>query len=94
MYLNRMDALPKRILFLAEGATMAHFVRLLSLADTLDTTRYDVHFHAPARFAGHLLAKQYSVGKLPTMPGEQFLLNIANGSPAFQRLFSALRCKC
>ena len=83
MYLNRMASLPKRILFLAEGATMAHFVRLLSLADTLDNTRYDVHFHAPARFAGHLRGRQYSVGDLPTMPGEQFLANIAKGSPAF-----------
>ena len=34
----------KRILFLAEGATMAHFVRPLALADSLDTSRYDVHF--------------------------------------------------
>lgn len=78
-----MASPPKRILFLAEGATMAHFVRLLSLADTLDNTRYDVHFHAPARFVGHLRGRQYSVGDLPTMPGEQFLANIAKGSPAF-----------
>ena len=34
----------KRILFLAEGATMAHFVRPLALADSLDTSRYDVYF--------------------------------------------------
>ncbi|HTF69291.1 MAG TPA: nucleotide disphospho-sugar-binding domain-containing protein [Edaphobacter sp.] len=78
-----MESQRKRILFLAEGATMAHFVRLLSLADTLDITRYDVHFHAPGRFAGHLGGRRYSIGDLPTMPGEQFLENIAKGSPAF-----------
>ena len=78
-----MTATKKRVVFLAEGATMAHFVRLLSLADTLDTTRYDLHFYAPARFAEHLRGKQYTTGTLFTMPGEQFLSNIAHGSPAF-----------
>jgi len=78
-----MEARKRRILFLAEGATMAHFVRLLSLADTVDLARYDVHFHAPARFMGHLHGRQYIVGDLPTMPGEEFLANIAKGSPAF-----------
>ena len=78
-----MTAIKKRILFLAEGATMAHLVRLLSLADTLDTSRYDLHFYAPARFSEHLRGKNYATGTLPTMPGEQFLSNIAHGSPAF-----------
>ncbi|MEP6536692.1 MAG: nucleotide disphospho-sugar-binding domain-containing protein [Bryobacteraceae bacterium] len=78
-----MTGTRKRLLFLAEGATMAHFVRLLCLADTLDIDKYDVHFYAPARFANHLHGKLYSTGVLSTMPGERFLGNIGNGRPAF-----------
>ena len=73
----------KRILFLAEGATMAHFVRLLALADALDSGQYDIHFYAPPRFAPYLQNKSFVTGDLATMPGEQFLANIAKGAPAF-----------
>jgi UDP:flavonoid glycosyltransferase YjiC (YdhE family) len=73
----------KRILFLAEGATMAHFVRLLALAEALDNTQYDIHFYAPVSFSGHLRNKPFSIGELHTMPGERFLRNIAKGSPMF-----------
>ena len=66
----------KRILFLAEGATMAHFVRPLVLADSLDTAQYDIYFYAPARFSPYLRHKSFKVGELKTMPGEQFLANI------------------
>ena len=62
---------------------MAHFVRPLALAETLDPSEYDVHFYAPPRFAGHLRNKSFTVGELRTMPGEQFLANIAKGSPMF-----------
>ena len=44
----------RRILFLAEGATMAHFVRPLALAETLEPDRYEIHFYAPSRYSGHL----------------------------------------
>src|ERR1700693_4691227 len=78
-----------RILFLAEGATMAHYVRLLALADSLHPTQYDIHFYAPARFAVHLQNRPFSVGELTTMPGEQFLANLAKGAPLFP--FDVLR---
>jgi UDP:flavonoid glycosyltransferase YjiC (YdhE family) len=72
-----------RLLFLAEGATMLHFVRPLALAESLDPARYDIHFHAPARFASHLKNQRFTIGKLDTMPGEQFLANLAKGAPLF-----------
>ena len=72
-----------RILFLAEGATMAHFVRPLALADSLDTSRYDVHFYAPSRFSGFLKDKPFAIGELRSMPGERFLENTARGAPLF-----------
>lgn len=62
---------------------MAHFVRPLALADSLDTNRYDVHFYAPARFLPLLKEKPFAVGELRSMPGERFLENIAKGAPAF-----------
>lgn len=80
----------KRIVFLAEGATMAHFVRPLVLADSLDTERYEVYFFAPARFSGYLRNKPYTVGELASMPGHQFLANIARGAPLFPPKSSAV----
>jgi len=62
---------------------MAHFVRPLALADSLDTCQYDVHFYAPARFFGHLKGKPFTIGELRTMPGERFLENTSKGAPIF-----------
>jgi UDP:flavonoid glycosyltransferase YjiC (YdhE family) len=73
----------KRILFLAEGATMAHFVRPLVLADSLDTSQYEIYFYAPARFFPYLRNKPFLAGELRTMSGEQFLANIGKGAPPF-----------
>ena len=71
----------KRILFLAEGATLAHFVRPLVLAEAVDCTRYETHFYAPAAFSRYLEGKPFLAGRLETMPGEKFLRNIASGAP-------------
>ena len=63
---------------------MAHFVRLLALADSV-VGSCDVHFYAPRRFSVYLQNKSFLVGELVTMPGEQFLANIARGAPMFPR---------
>ena len=73
----------KRIVFLAEGATMAHFVRPLALAESLDSERYEVYFYTPPRFSRYLQNKPFFVGELASMPGEQFLANIARGAPLY-----------
>jgi len=78
-----MEHVRKRILFFAEGATMAHFVRPLALADALDASRYDIHFYAPSRYFGYLKNKPFQVGELQTMPAEQFLANTGRGTPLF-----------
>ena len=62
---------------------MAHFVRPLALADSLDASRYDVHFYAPPRFSHYLKDKPFAIGELRTMPGERFLENTAKGAPVF-----------
>ncbi len=73
----------KRILFLAEGATMAHFVRPLVLAGALDTDRYEIHFYTPRRYLKYLAGNRFATGELATMPGERFLENISRGAPVF-----------
>jgi len=73
----------KRILFLAEGATMTHFVRPLALADSLDPERYEVHLRAPEQFSRYLENKPYATSFLDAMPGQQFLANLAQGKPLF-----------
>src|SRR5215470_17923932 len=78
-----LNATRKRILFLAEGATMAHFVRPLALAEALDPEIYDVYFYAPARFSRFLLDRRFTVGELDSIPGEQFLARLAKGAPLF-----------
>ena len=49
---------------------MAHFVRPLALAETLEPDRYDIHFYAPSRYSGHLDNKPFTTGELASMPGE------------------------
>lgn len=62
---------------------MAHFVRPLALAESLDSERYEVYFYTPPRFLRYLQNKPFAVGELASMPGEQFLANIAKGVPLF-----------
>lgn len=62
---------------------MAHFVRPLVLAESLPSERYDVHFYAPPQYSRYLNDKPFATGELDTMPGEQFLHNIAHGAPLF-----------
>ncbi len=62
---------------------MAHFVRPLALAEALDSNQYDVCFYAPARFLPYLKNRTFTIGELASMPGEQFLANIAKGAPLF-----------
>src|SRR4051812_13644520 len=73
----------RRILFFAEGATMAHFVRPLALARSLDPSQYEVHFYSPSRFERHLRSLPFTTGVLNSMPSETFLDNIARGKPLF-----------
>jgi UDP:flavonoid glycosyltransferase YjiC (YdhE family) len=73
----------KRILFFAEGATMAHFVRPLALALSLDPSRYEIEFRSPPRFAHLLTDCNFTTGPLDALAGEQFLANLATGSPLF-----------
>jgi UDP:flavonoid glycosyltransferase YjiC (YdhE family) len=94
---GRLFEMPrKRILFLAEGSTMAHFVRPFVLADSLDTGQYDIFFYTPRGFSPYLRHKPFIAGELKTMGGEQFLANIGKGSPAFPAdvIREYVKCDC
>ena len=62
---------------------MAHFVRPLALALSVDPSRYQIEFRSPTRFAPLLAGCTFPTGPLDTMPGEQFLAHLATGSPLF-----------
>jgi UDP:flavonoid glycosyltransferase YjiC (YdhE family) len=75
----------KRILFLAEGITMTHFVRPAALAETLDPSEWEVFFRTPKRFHSLLSGFKHNVGDLQTIEPRRFLDALANGA----RLYSA-----
>jgi hypothetical protein len=60
---------------------MAHFVRPLALARSVDTSRFEVFFYAPRRFFPYLQNIPFTVGELISMPGDQFPANIGKGAP-------------
>ena len=78
-----MNLSRKRVLFFAEGATMAHFVRPFALADALDPDEYEIFFYTPRRYLPYLENKSFTVGELASAPGEQMLANMARGAPMF-----------
>jgi UDP:flavonoid glycosyltransferase YjiC (YdhE family) len=70
----------KKILFMAEGITMAHFVRPAALAESLDAGEWDVYFWAPKRYH-RLLRQTFSrLGDLRTIDPKVFLEAQAYGS--------------
>jgi UDP:flavonoid glycosyltransferase YjiC (YdhE family) len=73
----------RKILFLAEGATMSHFVRPLVLAESISDGTYDVYLCAPKQFRKYSENAHIVSAELKSMPGELFLANIARGSPPF-----------
>ncbi|MDF1552127.1 MAG: glycosyltransferase [Deferrisomatales bacterium] len=73
----------KRILFVAEAVTLAHVVRLVSLAKTLDLSRFEIHF-AAARFDEFVFSgfhpQRWAIHSLSP---ETFLRSIETGSRLF-----------
>jgi UDP:flavonoid glycosyltransferase YjiC (YdhE family) len=70
----------KRILFLAEGITMAHFTRPAVLAESLDPSEWEVSFRTPRRYHTLLRPTISDVGDLWTLDPGVFLERLANGS--------------
>jgi len=62
-----------RILFIAEAVTLAHVVRPLVLARSLDPSRYEVHFACDPRFNKLLGPMPFSYHPIRSIPSEEFL---------------------
>jgi UDP:flavonoid glycosyltransferase YjiC (YdhE family) len=69
----------RRILFIAEAVTLAHVVRPLVLARSLDPSRYEVHFACDPRFNKLLGPLPFPHHPIHTIPSERFLGNLAQG---------------
>lgn len=73
----------KKILFMAEGITMTHFVRPAALAESLDPGEFDVYFRTPRRYHRLLQRPVGRIGELRTIEPEAFLAALAQGAPPY-----------
>lgn len=74
------QAARKRILFVAEAVTLAHVARPLALAQSLDSTHYDVHFACANRFDFAFETTRFRRWEVHSISSEQFLQLLATGS--------------
>lgn len=75
----------RRILFIAEAVTLAHVARPLSLARTLDLSRYEVVFACDGRFDRLLDMPGFTRLPLESISSSQFLEALARGSRLYSR---------
>ena len=69
----------KRILFVAEAATLAHVVRLIVLAKTLDQDKHQIHFACTKGYEHCLNGLRFTFWPLHSITQQQFLNAIAKG---------------
>lgn len=73
----------KRLLFIAEAATLAHIARPLQLSTTLSRDEFDVFFACDPRF--QWLLKNHDLQHIPlsSIGSEQFLTALERGTPLY-----------
>ncbi len=76
----------KRILFFAEAVTLAHVVRPLVLAQSLDPKTYDVHFACAEGF-DFVFPENSNITRWPikSIPSEQFINALASGARFYDK---------
>ncbi len=72
-----------RVLFVGEAVTLAHVARPIALARTLDPDAFEVVFAAHPRFNSVLGHFPFAFRPIQSIPSEQFLLALAQGSPMY-----------
>jgi UDP:flavonoid glycosyltransferase YjiC (YdhE family) len=75
----------KRILFVAEGVTLAHATRPFVLARSLDPAEYEVHFACARRFQFICSNAQFPCLELSSIPSERFLAALNAGKRLYGR---------
>ena len=74
----------KRILFIAEAVTLAHVVRPLALAQSLDPALYDIHFACAKRFDFAFTNTKRRPWEIDSISSDAFLEALANGSRLYE----------
>src|SRR3954471_10754302 len=75
----------KKILFMAEGITMTHFVRPAALAQALDCAEWDVSFWTPRRYHPYLRQPFTRLGDLQTLDPQAFLESLSTSSIFYRK---------
>lgn len=73
----------RRVLFVAEAATLAHVTRPLVLARSLDPQDYEVHFACADRFGFVFGDEPFVRHTIQSISSERFCRSLARGSPLF-----------
>lgn len=73
----------RRILFLAEGVTLAHIARPLVLASALDPARYEVTLACDRSWAWLVKDCRFNVRTVSSISSATFLRALARGSPVY-----------
>ncbi|ADE16299.1 putative glycosyl transferase [Nitrosococcus halophilus Nc 4] len=75
----------KRILFIGEAVTLAHVVRPVVLAQSLDPQRYSVTLACDTRYHRLFAEMPFELRSIRTIPSAQFLAALAKGNPVYDR---------
>lgn len=73
----------KRILLVAEAVTLAHVGRLITLAQGLDPSRYEIHFACDPRHQKHFRQEDAAFHPIVSVQSEAFLVRLADGKPVY-----------
>lgn len=71
------------ILFVAEAVTLAHFARIVSLAKSLDPSKYDIVIASDPRYLGLEKSLPFSFHPIQSIPSSQFTQALAKGKPVY-----------
>ena len=74
----------RKILFVAEAATLAHITRPLVLANGLNSDKYEIHFASADRYSFIFGADKFQRWPLNSLSTEKFLKRVAGGKPTFE----------
>ncbi|MBN1932682.1 MAG: glycosyltransferase [Desulfobacterales bacterium] len=73
----------KRILFIAEAVTLAHVVRSIALAETIDTCRYNIYFAFDPRY-NHIIGKlPFAYKPINSITSKHFLTCVVKGQTGY-----------
>lgn len=80
-----MTGARRRVLFVAEAATLAHVTRPLVLARALDEARHEIHFACAPGYENFLEDDPFTRWPLWSIPPQQFLDALARGRPLYDQ---------